>query len=79
MVVVVFVYCNEAVVVIIVFVYLVHEAVDFETNEAVILEANEAIVFEANEAVVFEDQNHCRLIQRCGHETEGSSRTGFGR
>jgi hypothetical protein len=56
-----------------------NEAVVLEANEAVVLEANEAVVFEANEAVVFEDRTHCRLVQRCGRETEGSSRTGFGR
>jgi len=55
------------------------EAVVLEANEAVVFEANEAVVFEANEDIVFEDQTHCRLVQRCGLETEGSSRTGFGR
>jgi hypothetical protein len=50
-----------------------------EANEAVVLKANEAVVFEANEAVVFEVRTHCRLIQRCGRETEGSSCTRFGR
>ena len=70
MVVVVFVYPNEAVVVIVLFVYLIHEAVVFEANKAVVLDANEA--------VVFEDRTHCGLVQRCGRETEGSSRTGFG-
>jgi hypothetical protein len=33
---------------------------------------------DVNEAVVFEDRTHCGLVQRCGRETEGSSRTGFG-
>jgi hypothetical protein len=41
------------------------------------LEANEAVILEANKAVVFEVRTHCRLVQRCGRETEGSSRTGF--
>ena len=56
-----------------------NEAVVLEANKAVVFESNEAIVFEANEAVVFEDRTHCRLVQRCGRETEGSSRTGFRR
>jgi hypothetical protein len=49
------------------------------TIKAVVLEANEAVVFEANEAVVFGVRTHCRLVQRCGRETEGSSCTGFRR
>jgi hypothetical protein len=64
---------NEAVV------FKANEAVVFEANEAVVLEANEAVVSEANKAVVFEVRTHCRLVQRCGGETEGSSRTGFRR
>jgi hypothetical protein len=58
-------------------VFKANEAVVFEANEAVVLEANEAVILEANKAVVFEVRTHCRLVQRCGRETEGSSRTGF--
>ena len=47
MVVVVFVYRNEAIVVIVVFIYLVNEAVILEVNKAI------TIISEANEVVVF--------------------------
>jgi hypothetical protein len=56
-----------------------NEAVVLDANEAVNFEANKAVVLEANEAIVFDVRTHCRLVQRCGRETEGSSRTGFGR
>ncbi len=55
------------------------EVVVLEANKVVVFKANKAVVFEANEAVVFEDRTYCRLAQRCGRETEGSSCTGFGR